>query len=227
VQGKALSLLGRRFGGGAKPFLQGSEAHILNHSEGQQMVTVNLHPAIELTDEQFEQICQNNHDLRLERTAKGELVVMPPTGGETGIRNTSLTGQLWAWNRQTGLGKGFDSSTGFKLPNGATRSPDVAWVRQERWQSLTSEQQRKFVPLCPDFAIELCSPSDNFEDSRVKMQEYLDNGLQLGWLIDPDNQRVEIYRPRQTVEVLDRPTTLSGETILPGFVLDLSEILTD
>jgi len=188
---------------------------------------VNLRPAIELTDEQFEQICQSNRDLRLERTAQGELVVMPPTGGETGSRNTSLTGQLWAWNRQAGLGKVFDSSTGFKLANGATRSPDVAWVRQERWQALTPEQQREFVPLCPDFAIELCSPSDNFADSRVKMQEYLDNGLLLGWLIDPDDQRVEIYRLGQAIEGLDRPTMLSGSAILPGFVLDLAEILTN
>jgi Uma2 family endonuclease len=185
---------------------------------------VNLRPAIELTNEQFEQICQSNRDLKLERTAKGELVVMPPTGGETGNRNTSLTGQLWAWNQQAGLGKGFDSSTGFKLPNGATRSPDVAWVRQERWQALSPEQQRKFVPLCPDFAIELCSPSDNLEDSQSKMQEYLSNGLLLGWLIDPDQQRVEIYRIGQAVEVLESPSTLSGEAILLGFVLDLSEI---
>lgn len=189
------------------------------------MITLNLQPAVELTDQQFEQICRHNRNLKFERTATGDLVVMAPTGGETGSVNLNLGSQLWLWNQAQRLGKGFDSSTGFKLPNGATRSPDVAWVRLDRWQALTPEQQRKFVPLCPDFAIELRSASDELTDLQAKMQEYLDNGLHLGWLIDPDQRRVEIYRPDRAVEVLEAPATLSGEAILPGFVLDLSEIL--
>jgi Uma2 family endonuclease len=188
------------------------------------MITLDLRPTLTLTDEQFDQICQNNRDLRFERTAKGELVIMAPTGGETGSRNLSLGSQLWQWNQRYKLGKGFDSSTGFKLPNGSTRSPDVAWVRLERWNGLTPEQQRRFVPLCPDFAIELKSPSDELTDLQAKMQEYLDNGLQVGWLIDPDQKRVDIYRPDQGVESLTNPKTLSDAVLLPGFVLDLSDI---
>ena len=185
-------------------------------------LTLNLKPTIELTDEQFEQICRANRDLRFERTAQGELIVMSPTGGETGNWNFSLTGQLWFWNQQTKLGKGFDSSTGFKLPNGATRSPDVAWVQQDRWNALTPEQKKKFIPLCPDFVIEL-RPTDDLEDARAKMREYLENGASLGWLINPQDQQVEIYRPGQQIEILDRSNILSGETVLPGFTLDLRE----
>ena len=185
-------------------------------------LTLNLKPAMELTDEQFEQICRANRDLRFERTAQGELIVMSPTGGETGNWNSSLTGQLWFWNQQTKLGKGFDSSTGFKLPNGATRSPDVAWVQQDRWNALTPEQKKKFIPLCPDFVIEL-RPTDDLEDARAKMREYLENGASLGWLINPQDQQVEIYRPGQPIEILDRSNILSGETVLPGFTLDLRE----
>jgi Uma2 family endonuclease len=188
------------------------------------MITLDLSPALTLTDEQFAQICQNNRDLRFERTAQGELVIMAPTGGETGSRNLSLGSQLWQWNQTRNLGKGFDSSTGFKLPNGSTRSPDVAWVRLERWNALSPEQQRRFVPLCPDFAVELKSPSDDLADLQAKMQEYLDNGLQLGWLINPEQQQVEVYRPGQTVESLTQPKTLADETVLPGFVLDLADI---
>ncbi|NJP10954.1 MAG: Uma2 family endonuclease [Leptolyngbyaceae cyanobacterium RU_5_1] len=187
-------------------------------------IALNLHRVVELTEEQFEQICRNNRDLRFERTAKGELVVMAPTGGETGSYNADLSGQVWLWNRQQPTGKAFDSSTGFNLPNGATRCPDVAWVSMERWQALTPEEQRKFVPLCPDFAIELRSPSDELSELQAKMREYIDNGLRLGWLIDPKTRRVEIYRPNQPVEVLENPGTLSGEDVLPGFVLDLSAI---
>lgn len=190
-------------------------------------ITLNLRPTIELTDEQFEQICRANRDLRFERTAKGELIVMSPTGSETGERNWGLNGQLWLWNQQNRLGKGFDSSTGFKLPNGATRSPDAAWVTNERWDALPTQQKRKFAPICPDFVVELRSPSDELEDLQAKMQEYLNNGIRLGWLIDPETRLVEIYRPNQPVQVLNNPTTLSGESVLPGFVLDLAEILTD
>ncbi|NJL46587.1 MAG: Uma2 family endonuclease [Leptolyngbyaceae cyanobacterium SM2_5_2] len=186
------------------------------------MITLDLRPTLTLTDEQFAQICQNNRDLRFERTAKGELVIMAPTGGETCSLNLSLGSQLWQWNQIHKLGKGFDSSTGFKLPNGSTRSPDVAWVRLERWNALTPEQQRRFVPLCPDFAIELKSPSDDLADLQTKMQEYLENGLQLGWLIAPETQQVEIYRPNQAVEILNHPKMLLGEGLLPGFVLDLT-----
>ena len=189
-------------------------------------VTLNLAPVVNLTDEQFEKICLTNRDVRLERSATGELIIMPPTGGETGRRNLSLAGQLWAWNQRTKLGIAFDSSTGFKLPNGATRSPDVAWVRRERWQSLTAKQRQKFVPLCPDFAAELLSPSDQRSDTQAKMREYTTNGLRLGWLIIPAKKQIEIYRPGQAVEVLDNPPMLSGEDVLPEFTLDLSDIFT-
>ncbi len=187
-------------------------------------LTLILNPLIELTDEQFYQLCQMNRNLRLERTGKGELIIMPPTGGETGKRNASLTAQLWLWNEQTGLGEVFDSSTCFKLPNGADRSPDAAWVKQERWDALTPEQKEKFPPICPDFAIELRSPSDALNTLQTKMQEYLDNGTQLGLLINRQNQQVEIYRPGLEVEVLQSPETRSGEPILPGFVLNLQRI---
>jgi Uma2 family endonuclease len=188
-------------------------------------ITLNLKPAIHLTDEQFYQLCQANRDVRFERTAEGELIVMPPTGGETGDRNSEMNFQLRGWNRQTRLGKTFDSSTGFKLPNGADRSPDAAWVRLERWEALTPEQRQKFPPLAPDFVIELRSATDDLKPLRAKMQEYRDNGVRLGWLIDPQRRIVEIYRLGTDVEVLQSPTTLSGEDVLPGFVMDLSEIL--
>lgn len=187
-------------------------------------LTLNLPPVLKLTDEQFEQLAAFNSDLRLELTAKGELIIMPPTGGETGDRNFELDGQLWLWNRQNRLGKAFDSSTGFRLPNGATRSPDVAWIEIKRWEALTPVQRKKFLPLCPDFAIELVSETDDVEETRTKMQEYLQNGLRLGWLINPKLRQVEIYRPNRSVEVLESPTTLSGEDVLPGFVLDLELI---
>ena len=179
---------------------------------------------IDLTDEQFFQLCQNNHDLRFERTATGELIIMPPTGSETGDRNAELTYQLRAWSRQNQLGKSFDSSTGFKLPNGAERSPDASWVKMERWNALTPAEKERFAPLCPDFVVELMSPSDSAEKIRTKMREYMDNGARLGWLINRQQQQVEIYRPNREVEILQSPQTLSGEDILPGFVLDLAQI---
>lgn len=188
-------------------------------------VTLDLRSLVELTEEQFEELCRHNRDVRLERTATGELIVMPPTGGETGKRNSSLSGQLWAWNRQSQLGIVFDSSTGFKLPNQAIRSPDAAWIQRERWDALTPEEKRRFIPLCPDFAIELVSPSDVIQIVQAKMQEYLENDLRLGWLIDPMTRRVELYRPSQAIEVLENPTELTGDPVLPGFVLDLSDIL--
>ena len=179
---------------------------------------------INLTDEQFFQLCQNNRDLRFERTAADELIIMPPTGSYRGNRNFDIAVELGIWNKQTKLGKGFDSSTGFKLPNGKDVSPDVAWIKKERWHSLTPEQQNKFAPIAPDFIIELRSPSDNLKPLQEKMEEYIENGVKLAWLIDRKQRKVYIYRPGQLVEELDNPQRLSGEDILPGFVLDLIEI---
>ncbi|WNC44345.1 Uma2 family endonuclease [Thermosynechococcus sp. GLH187] len=189
------------------------------------MLTIALQPVLELTDEQFAAICRQNPDLRLERSPRGELIIMPPTGGETGRRHLQIAVQLYLWNQQSRLGVAFDSSTGFKLPNGAIRSPDVAWIRGDRWHALTPEQRQGFVPLCPDFVIELRAASDDLRPLEAKMREYLDNGLHLGWLIDPQNQRVEIYRSQMPPEVAIAPRHLFGEDLLPGFVLDLTEIL--
>jgi len=185
---------------------------------------LNLRPAIELTDEQFFQLCQNNRDLRLERTAEGELIIMPPTGWKSGNQNSKLTARLELWADADGTGMTFDSSTGFKLPNGANRSPDAAWVKRERLAALNPDPTR-FLPMAPDFAAELRSATDNLNTLQQKMQEYIENGVRLGWLIDPQNQRVEIYRQGREVEVLSAPTSLSGEDVLPGFVLDLNQIL--
>jgi Uma2 family endonuclease len=189
-------------------------------------IAVNIPPALTLTvtREQFVPLALANRDLQLERTATGELIVMPPTGSDTGNRNLHIEGQLWLWNRQTKLGKAFNSSSGFHLPNGANRSPDASWMRQELWNALTRKQQKGFAPLCPDFVLELRSESDNMAPLQAKMREYMENGGRLGWLIDRKNKKVEIYRQGQEVEVLDNPSTLSGEAVLPGFVLDLTEI---
>jgi len=192
-------------------------------------LTLNVPPAVGLTDEQFYQLCLANQEWRLELTAQGELIIMPPTGGESGIRNSDLNLQVGLWNHQTKLGKVFDSSTEFRLPNGAKRSPDVSWVKMERWQALSPEDKKRFPPLCPDFLIELRSETDSMKDLRAKMQEYQNNGTRLGWLIDPQTPLVEIYRPSRNVETInfffDEPPTLSGEDVLPGFILDLTPIL--
>ncbi|MEB3884305.1 Uma2 family endonuclease [Lyngbya sp. CCY1209] len=187
-------------------------------------LVLHLHPAIELTPEQFFELCQLNRDLRLERTETGELVIMPPTGSETGGRNFRLLGQLYNWTEGDGTGIGFDSSTGFTLPNGAEISPDAAWIKLERWDALTPEQQEKFAPIAPDFVVELRSASDTLKPLREKMQQYIDNGVQLGWLIDRKQRRVYIYRPGNPVDCLNHPAAVSGDPILPGFVLDLSKI---
>lgn len=187
-------------------------------------LTLQLPPNLKFTDEEFEQIVAVNKELRLELTAEGELVIMSPTGGETGNRNFDLLGQLWFWNSQKNLGKAFDSSTGFKLPNGGTRSPDASWVKMERWDALTSQQRKKYLPLCPDFAVELVSETDDVEDTQAKMLEYLASGLLLGWLINPKEKQVIIYRPNLVPEVLQSPTSLSGEDVLPGFILNLQPI---
>ncbi|MTJ51503.1 Uma2 family endonuclease [Anabaena sp. UHCC 0253] len=187
-------------------------------------VTLQIPKSLKFTDDEFVEIVAANKDLRLELSAQGELSIMSPTGGETGDRNLELGGQVWFWNRQKGLGKAFDSSTGFKLPNGATRSPDVSWIKIERWNALTPETRKKFLPLCPDFVIELVSESDDLADTQAKMREYIANGLRLGWLINPKNQQVEIYRQNQEIEILQSPQNLSGEDVLPDFILDLQPI---
>lgn len=185
---------------------------------------LHLRPGLNITDEQFFLICQQNRDLRIERTAGGDLIVMPPTGWTTGNRNAEITMQLRMWAKKDGRGVATDSSTGFKLPNGADRSPDAAWVRRERLAALTPEQKEKFLPLCPDFVIELRSPTDNLAVVQAKLEEYIANGAQLGWLINPETRRVHVYRPGAQTEILEQPDSVSGDTVLPGFTLDLREI---
>ena len=177
-----------------------------------------------LTEEQFVCFCQENPELRIELTAQGELVIMPPTGSETGRRNNRLAYRVTAWADIDGSGVVFDSSTLFTLPNGAKRSPDVSWVRRERWEALSTEQREGFAPLCPDFVAELRSPTDRLSFLQEKMQEYIANGARLGWLIDPLEKRAYVYRPGQPVEMLDDPPLLSGDPILPGFVLPVREL---
>jgi Uma2 family endonuclease len=186
--------------------------------------TIAIPKAFKVSHEQFKELAIVNRELRLERTVTGELIIMSPTGSDTGHRNLDIEGQLWLWNRQTKLGKAFNSSTGFHLPNGSDRSPDASWVKLERWEALTPEEREGFAPICPDFVVELRSQSDSMEKLREKMQEYMENGANFGWLIDRKNRKVEIYKQRQNVEILDNPTTLSGEDMQPGFVLDLTEI---
>lgn len=181
-----------------------------------------LEPVIALSESQFFSLCQQNPDLKFERSYQGELIIMPPTGGETGRKNAELIADFIIWNRQSKLGIVFDSSTCFRLPKGGDRSPDVSWLKKERWDSLTPEQQRKFPPLCPDFVLELLSPSDNLSFTQAKMQEYQANGVQLGWLLNPQDQQVEIYRLGYPVEILFRPSELSGENVLPNFVLNIA-----
>jgi Uma2 family endonuclease len=184
-------------------------------------VTINFNPIIKLTDEQFYHLCRVNPEIKFERNAKGEIIILPPSGGETGKCNAGLIADFVIWNRQTRLGAVFDSSTCFRLPNGANRSPDVSWIKQERWDALTPEQKEKFPPIAPDFVLELMSPTDSLKETQDKLKEYIDNQVRLGWLINRKNRRVEIYRQGQVVEVLEAPTELSGEDVLPGFVLDL------
>lgn len=184
--------------------------------------------SLTVTDEQFEMLALTNRELRLERTATGELIVNPPTGWETGERNFSITVQLGMWfEAHVDLGKAFESSTGFKLPNGATRSPDASWVSAAKWNALTAQQKREtFAPVCPDFVVELRSGTDNLKPLQEKMTEYMENGAKLGWLIDPKRKRVEVYREGKPVEVLDQPSELSGEAVLPDFVLKMHRIWT-
>jgi Uma2 family endonuclease len=183
-----------------------------------------LRPAIEMTGEEFFEFCQLNRDLRIERTAEGDLIIMPPAVATTGARNAEITSQLQLWAKRDRSGVAFDSSTGFTLPNGATRSPDAAWVKRTRRGRLTPEQKEKFLPLCPDFVIELRSPSDPLKLVQSKMREYIANGARLGWLIDPLERRVFVYRPRAAVKRLDHPALLSAAPVLPGFVLALRPV---
>ncbi|MEG4984156.1 Uma2 family endonuclease [Microcoleus sp. BR0-C5] len=187
-------------------------------------VTINFNSIAQITDDQFYQLCRENPDVKFERNAKGEIIVMPPTGGETGNYKFEIATDFGIWNRQTKLGICFDSSTCFKLPCGANRSPDVSWIKKERWDALTPEQKQKFPPIAPDFVLELMSPTDSLKDTQDKMQEYMNNHVKLGWLINRKTRRVEIYRQGQEMEVLECPTELSGEDILPGFVLNLKTL---
>jgi len=188
-------------------------------------IIISLDAVGTLTDEAFYQLCRANPDVKFERSAQGELVIMSPTGGESGRRNADITIDLGLWNRQTQLGYTFDSSTCFKLPNGAERSPDAAWVEHSRWESLSPEQREKFPPIAPDFVIELRSASDSLPPLQAKMQEYQANGVRLGWLINPQDQQVEIYRQSSPGQVLRAPQQLSGESVLPGFTLNLARVL--
>lgn len=188
-------------------------------------ITLNLKPLIQMTEQQFCQLSQANPEAKLELTAQGELVIMSPTGGISGNRNIKLSTRLEIWTEKNKNGIAFDSSTMFRLPNSALRYPDVAWIFLERWNTLSTEEQEEFPPICPDFVVELRSASDSLKSLQDKMQEYMDNGSLLGWLIDPKNRTVEIYRQGKEKEVVHQPSQLSGEDILPGFILKLQGIL--
>ncbi|MBE9013549.1 Uma2 family endonuclease [Pseudanabaenaceae cyanobacterium LEGE 13415] len=181
-----------------------------------------LKPIIDLTDDQFYQLCQVNPDVRFERDASGKILILSPYGAVTSNRNCEIGAELFIWNRQTQLGVCFGSSTGFRLPNGAVRAPSLTWMKKSQWNALTPEEQEKFPPVAPDFALELMSSFDMLEEVQTRMREYQENGVRLGWLIDRKTRRVEIYRADQSVEVLEDPVALSGEDVLPGFVLNLS-----
>ena len=185
-------------------------------------ITLDLKPITQLTHEQFYELCMANKDVPMERSPTGELIIMTPLGGLSGNREADYITDLCLWNRQTGLGAVFSSSTVFNLPGGGDRSPDAAWIKLERWDSLTPEQQEKFPPICPDFVIELRSRTDRLKPLQAKMQEYLGSGLRLGWLINPQDQQVEIYRLGQVVEILAYPAMLSGEDVLPEFILTVT-----
>jgi len=186
-------------------------------------IVLDMQPFIKNSDDFFA-LCAINRELKMERVATGEIIVMHPVGGIASTRNLSIGAQLWQWNECQGLGIAFDSSTGFMLPNGANRSPDAAWIPQARWDRLTSDEQQKFLPLCPDFVIELRSPSDNLKPLQEKMVEYMENGCLLGWLINPQKREVEIYRPNVEVEKLADPQMIYGERVLPDFVLDMGKV---
>lgn len=190
-----------------------------------EQIVLRMPPQLQMTDEQFFEFCQVNRDLHIERNKFGELLIMPPTGSDSGNREARIIQQLMNWADEDGTGIAFSSSAGFTLSTGAERSPDASWIQLERWNSLTPEQQQKFAPICPDFVVELRSPSDNLKPLQEKMAEYMkEPGIQLGWLIDRKNRQVYIYRPNQAVEILDNPATISGDPVLPGFILNLSKV---
>ena len=178
-----------------------------------------------LTDDEFFEFCQRNRDLRIEMNKEGEMIIMMPTGGEGGNRSYNFTVEFGIWAKADDTGVGFDSSTGFKLPNGAKRSPDLAWIRKERWDAIPRRQRKKFPPICPDFVVELRSETDALAPLQAKMEEYIANGAELGWLIDPLEKKVHIYRPKARVKILNHPKTVSGEPLLKGLKLDLTGIL--
>ena len=182
-------------------------------------------PRERFTDDEFAEFCSAHPELRVEMNSEGEMIIMPPVVSEGGRRNFTLAVRFGEWVEADGTGVGFDSSTGFTLPNGAKRSPDVSWIRRERWEALTEEERNEFAPICPDFIVELRSKSDRLSTVREKMTEYIDNGAQLGWLLDPLEQKVHIYYPNAPVKILDYPAELSGEPLLPGFRLNLEGIL--
>ena len=186
-------------------------------------LALNIRP-IAMTDDQLLQFCADNGDLRIELTAEKELIIMPPANPDTSWKNGEIFFQLNLWSKQDGRGLSFDSSAGFTFPNGAMRSADAAWIARERWESLSEAEQRRFSRITPDFVAELLSPSDSLRTAQSKMAEYLENGVRLGWLIDPRHRRVYIYRPGQPVATLENPETVSGESVLPGFTLNLREI---
>jgi len=180
--------------------------------------------ATKVSDEEFAELCRLNPELQIERTSEGELVIVAPTGGKTGIRKAKLTMAFGLWAERDGTGQNFDSSTLFSLPNGARRSPDLSWIRNERWEALSPQQQEQFPPLCPDFVVELRSKTDSLKSLTEKMQEYIANGAELGWLIDPLERKIHVYRPGLAAEILDDPETVSGESPLRGFVLDVRSL---
>ena len=186
---------------------------------------VRLPPPLSLTDDRFFEFCRLNRELRIERTAGGELSIMAPAGGDSSDRNAEITFQLRRWAKRDGTGRTFDSSGGFRLPNGAVRSPDASWVSSARLAVLTEEQRAGFIPLCPDFVVELRSSSDSLPVLQDKMREYMDNGARLGWLIDPSGGEVFVYRPDSAPEQLAAPASVSADPVLPGFRLEMDEIL--
>ena len=199
------------------------QTETLAESTGLPLV-LRLRPVLDLSDGQLLELCALNRELRIERNAQGELLIMPPTGGETGARNSGINGQLWNWAERDRTGVTFDSSTGFRLPNGAMRSPDAAWVKRERLAAIPADEREKFLPLCPEFVIELRSPTDTLRDVQDKMAEWIANGAQLGWLIDPRPRHLYVYRPNAPAERRENLEAISAAPILPGSVLDLWEI---
>ena len=197
---------------------------VITTNDTANVIVLQMSPVVSMSEDSFFDFCQLNSHLRIERTSTGKLIIMSPAGSETGNRNFKLIQQLANWTDQDGTGIGFDSSAGFILPNGATRSPDGSWIKLTRWNALSEAQKAKFAPICPDFVVEIRSPSDSLKALQDKMQEYIENGASLGWLIDRQNRQVYIYRPNSDVECLDNPVTVSGDSVLPGFNLDLEKI---